>query len=161
MKIILFCLCVVIFNCASKRKEAQTIEYIIFGTYCGECVGQCATMYRIDNTSIKVDTTNNFFSEIYGFSKNEAYAFTGHTYHTDKDPKAFFDQVKSAMPDDFIDKDGATYGSPDAYDQCGVYIELKNNGKVRKFYIDTNEEETPNDIEIFVNMLYELVNKPD
>ncbi|HSY60505.1 MAG TPA: hypothetical protein VK796_01465, partial [Cytophaga sp.] len=151
--IVMFC------GCSSKEKKAAVVEYIILGTYCGECMEHCVTMYRIDSTCIQIDTSNNFFSSLFGFTENDSYAFTGYSYNAGIVPKDFFDKMKAELPDDFIENTSKTYGSPDTHDQCGTYIELKSGGIIRKFYIDTDEKEVPDEINEYVTFLYENLEK--
>ena len=44
-------------------KAAPNVEYIVYGIYCGECYGHCATMFKIDDTHLLIDTTDTYFKK--------------------------------------------------------------------------------------------------
>ena len=43
--------------------KSKKYNYIIFGRFCGECGGECATMYKLDisNNKLLVDHTDSYW----------------------------------------------------------------------------------------------------
>jgi hypothetical protein len=120
--------------------QKTKIDYIVFGVYCGECDHHCATMFKIENNKILVDTTDSYFRH-----KKDTIIFS------DYEPgKEFYNEAKAAIdsiPEILLDTnlDTKVFGEPDARDQCGIYVQFKTNNRVRTFLIDT-EPENGNDI---------------
>lgn len=46
---------------ACENVSTKNIDYLIYGVYCGECYGHCATMFKLDKKQLLVDTTDTFF----------------------------------------------------------------------------------------------------
>jgi hypothetical protein len=95
-------------------------EEIVFGVYCGECIGNCATMIRVDATGAYIDSTSYFDQVLNG----QVYEFRG-----TKLPGSVYEKIKhmpSAVPKDLWMED-KRIGEPDARDQCGYYIEAGGN----------------------------------
>src|SRR3982751_3767320 len=50
----------VVTSCSTPSRDK--IDYIIYGTYAGECSGHCSLMFKLDKTKLLVDTTGSFFN---------------------------------------------------------------------------------------------------
>jgi hypothetical protein len=147
-------------SCFAQRDK---IDYVIFGVYCGECVGHCATMFKLEGDKMMVDTSNSYFwnnmlkrKDTISFSKYEA---SKEMYQY---AKALIDSIPTILLD--TNTHSCTFGEPDARDQCGIYLEFKYKGKQKQFYIDTDSEYIPvwllkykASIENTVNGFYKMV----
>ncbi len=120
---------------------------IIFGIFCGECIGHCATMYRYNiigsSKTLYVDTTDSYFKNFGKVLCKTQISDTSEFEAIDKlvqhIPKAFFTTVKTEL----------TFGCPDCTDGCGIYFELRQDTTIRKFYIDYSTDKLEKDAKDF------------
>jgi hypothetical protein len=127
------------------------LDYMIFGVYCGECGGHCATMYKIDNTGLAIDETDGFFKN------NGKITFADKGWKDDR-----FDTAKillESIPTQLVTSKMEQFGCPDCTDGCGIYVELKMNAVVKKFYIDTNQSQLPEFLKPFARAVYRVAEK--
>jgi hypothetical protein len=120
-------------------KVNQVVDYEIVGTYFGYCTGSdCYQFFKIENHKVtKYPTVNNFPAE-FNQTNYKALIF--------KDDFAGF---LSKIPTEIKNIKGQTktFGSPDAHDQGGVYLEWSQAGVVTKIYLD-NDNTTDQTAEI-------------
>lgn len=111
-------------------KVNPIVDYAIVGTYFGECTGaDCYQFYKIENPKVlKYSSVNNFPVE---FNR------TNYKTLVFRDDYAGF---ISKIPTEIKNLKGQTktFGSPDAHDQGGVYLEWSQGGVVTKIYLDTD-----------------------
>lgn len=130
-------------TCFSQKPK---VDYLIFGVYCGECIGHCATMYKVEEEKIIVDTSNAYFWHNYWHNypgRNDTALFTG--CEGTNGLYLLAKPVMDSIPVSLLDSNlhSCTFGAPDSRDQCGIYLEISYNGKVKKFYIDTDTSDLP------------------
>ena len=126
---------------ASCKKEETatntTVQRLVFGTYFGECLTDCVTIFALDSAKVQQDTLINTFIPI-------NYVFAGVDLSNDK-----FVQVKhllTEIPTELTTTPNKTYGCPDCHDQGGIYIQVEipaeglggNLILTRKYTIDTD-----------------------
>lgn len=123
-----------------KKQETATnttVQRLVFGTYFGECLTDCVTIFALDSAKVQQDTLINGF-----ISTN--YVFAGVDLSNDK-----FEQVKhllTEIPTELTTTPNKTYGCPDCHDQGGIYIQVEvpvegfggNLILTRKYTIDTD-----------------------
>jgi hypothetical protein len=51
---------ILLFGCCSSVKQ-ENIDYIIYGTYAGECYEHCSLMFKLEKEKLLLDTTDSFF----------------------------------------------------------------------------------------------------
>ena len=123
-------------------------DYILFGTYFGECAKHCAIMYRynlkLKSNFLFVDSTDSYFSK-----RNTSVVFKSHLKSPTKVELAR--RLAACIPKQLItsNKSAERFGCPDCTDGGGIYIEFAQNARIKKFYIDYNTHELPHDIRIF------------
>jgi hypothetical protein len=111
----------------------SVIQYVVFGVYCGECGGHCATMYRcnlIGNAAtLFVDSTDSYFKKHGDIECN--------TEVDDLKKLNLAMSVVAQIPAQILtaEKLSERFGCPDCTDGCGIYFEFKQGLKVKKFYI--------------------------
>lgn len=126
-------------------------SYIVFGLFCGQCVGHCATMYRYNmmgnSNTLLVDTTDSYF-------KN-AGQIIWKTPIIDKAKLQIVNKLVQQIPEKLlISKDSTqTFGCPDCADGCGFYFELGQGTTVKKCYIDTNTTDFDPQMKEFTGLL--------
>lgn len=138
-------------TCSFVDKTTPNVEYIVYGIYCGECYGHCATMFKIDNTHLLIDTTDSYFKNQ---PQGEKVTFTGDSLNREQFQKAII--LKSTIPKLLLDSKDRKFGIPDEYDQCGIFIQFKIANKLKTFHIDTNLKEVPAEIRSYAQSIMAL-----
>jgi len=113
---------IVITGCSVENKLISNSDYIIYGVYCGECIGDCTTMYKLTNNDLFIDSTNRWWQARF---KGKKYSFKGNILN-----KKYFleaENLKAQIPSVLITSKDKVFGTPDNRDQCGVYVQLKNS----------------------------------
>jgi hypothetical protein len=137
-------------------KAPSQPDYIIFGRFCGECGGECATMYKIDfgQNKLFADHTDSYWSR-----EEKPLVFQTAILDTAKINLAR--KIWNNTPD-FIAtyKDRIkTFGCPDCTDGCGIYLEISNQGVLRRFRIDAQTEQISGEIRAYAELLNETIDK--
>jgi len=139
------------FGCSFADKTTPTIEYIVYGVYCGECGGHCAIMFKIDNTRLLIDTTDSYFKNQ---PQAEKITFKGDSLNKDQFIKAKI--LKTSIPKLLLNSKDRKFGIPDEYDQCGIFIQFKVDNKLKTFHIDTDLKEVPDEIRGYAQTIMTL-----
>ena len=110
-------------------------DYILFGKFCGECMGECATMYKLDieKNTLYVDHTDSFWKYKYGDKMPIHFS----EIVTDTAAIALAQKLNRTLPA-FVTS-GEKYGKvgcPDCTDGCGIYIETRRNNSIKQRNID-------------------------
>jgi hypothetical protein len=143
----------------AKTKSAQENgdypSYIIFGVFCGECVGHCATMYRYNmignSNTLFVDSTDSYFKN-YG-------NVVCKTQISDIKKFQIVNKLVQQIPKSFFqtDKVEQTFGCPDCTDGCGIYFELGQDTTVKRFFIDYHTSELDKEVKEFGEFVKETL----
>lgn len=105
----------------NRHKESaihSKLEYMVFGVFCGECSGHCASMYRYNITdsanTLWVDTTDSYFTN-YGNIQCK-------TLVADLKKSSLADSIARKIPQIFLTTTllKETFGCPDCTDGCGI-----------------------------------------
>lgn len=140
---------------SSCRKECsceqQLDDYLIFGNYYGMCAGEeCVEIFKIENGTLSEDSNDDYPSDS-PYSGNYSAL-----------PSAKYDLVKDLsnhIPAQLLNEDDGYIGIPDAYDQGGYVLELKENGTTRYWRIDTDTSNTPTYLHAFTDTLRSYIDK--
>ncbi|MEO8710598.1 MAG: hypothetical protein ABI405_00675 [Parafilimonas sp.] len=142
---------------SSSFQSNNNLDYIKFGVYCGECYGHCSTMYEYNMmgnaNTLLMDTTESYFKD------------SGNVIcKTVISSRANFDlasNVVKQIPKRLLNSFKSTdrFGCPDCTDGCGIYFEFKRQNEIKKFYIDTDTTQLPNDIKLFGKLLTTTTNE--
>lgn len=126
-------------------------NYIVFGSFFGNCIGEpCIEIFKIENGVLYEDT-----ADVYPIPQLYEGKFV-------QLPQAKYDMVKdiiTKVPKQLLSDTTTVFGTPDAHDQGGLYIELKANGKRRFWLMDTYTNRLPEYLRTFSNILKEYINK--
>jgi hypothetical protein len=142
-----FILTIFLLSSCSNIKRVN-IEYIIYGTYAGECEGHCATMFKLEDTKLLVDTTDSFFD-----NHGKSITFRSDTLSRKEFIKA--QAVKQQLPELLLQSSSKEFGSPDNHDQGGIFIELKSGLTTKRFYIDTDLDKIPRELREYAKLIME------
>ncbi len=132
-------------------------DYIIFGRFCGECGGECATMYKLDiiNNKLFADHTDSFWEYKWGTPmKFET--------HIDNETKILLaKQILDSIPKSILatSRPAERFGCPDCTDGCGIFLETKSDTTIKKFYIDYQTGQLTGDIKVFAEYLKKTIHK--
>jgi hypothetical protein len=130
-------------------------SFIIFGAFCGECSGHCATMYRYNmmgnSNTLFVDSTDSYFKN-YG-------NVVCKTQIKDMAKFQIVNKLVQQIPKTFLntDKTGQIFGCPDCTDGCGIYFELRQGTNTKKFYIDYYTSELEKEAKDFGEFIKETL----
>lgn len=125
-------------------------DYIIFGHFYGECIGeQCVKIFKLDKEKLFEDT-----KRIYP---------TGNSFYEgrfDQLPKEKFDITKDLtnyFPMSLLKEEKTVIGQPDAGDWGGIYVEYNANG-LRKFWLlDKKKSNVPTKYHNFIDKVSEKI----
>lgn len=127
------------------------LDYMVFGVFCGECSGHCATMYRYNMTdstnTLWVDSTDSYFTNSGNIQCK--------TPVTDPRKISLADSITQQIPQFFLGRTlmKDTFGCPDCTDGCGIYFELGEGGTRKKFYIDYQTGNLQGPVKTFAELL--------
>jgi hypothetical protein len=131
--------------------DTTTLDYIIFGIYCGECGNHCATMYQYNaggnSNTLLVDSSDSYFKNYGKIKFDKAVNDTRRFYLA----QSIFKQIPTELLT--TTKLTASFGCSDCTDGCGIYFEFKQGSKVKKFYIDYQTSQLTTDIKKFAEYL--------
>ena len=145
-----FLLILLLFSSCDKSFDGmlEGEEYLIFGTFYGECIGNCLIAYKIQE--------NQLFEDDEDFGP-----FDGMNFKPDALSNEQFELAKLLLDDfpiDLLDSDKLVYGCPDCSDQGGVYLELKSDGLLRNWRIDMFNNEQSQEIVNYKRQIIEIIN---
>jgi hypothetical protein len=137
--------------------DSLQVDYIIFGRFCGECYNHCATMYKFNaggnSNTLLVDSSDSYFKD-YGKIKFDKLV---------NDSKRFYlaKSILKKIPSQLLTTTNLTekFGCPDCTDGCGIYFEMKQGKRIKKFAIDYQTSVLTGEIKIFADYLKQTINK--
>ena len=118
---------------------------VIWGKYCGECVGECSTFRQIDESNLLIDKTNRFFK-----SGPFKYEFNG-VPESKKEYEKYKWLLQESIPS-ILNKRQTIFGNPDGYDQCGYLIIYSLDTIKYKVLIDPDR--IPEDLQALIDRLF-------
>ncbi len=144
-------LCVGTFSCHDTESTDPNKDYIVFGDFYGECLGEgCIEIYKIDDSRLLEDT-QDLYPE-----GNDFYPGQFHTqWSNDK-----FEQVKdliSYFPEELLNETKTVIGHPDAGDWGGIYFEIKRGSTHRFWLLDQWKDNMPAIYNLFVDRINEKI----
>jgi len=145
------CLLLIGSQISCKKDSAELIlnpdDYLIFGTFYGECTGNCVKLFKIQNNKLFEDDTDGLTLEEIPF-KDKALETAKFEIAKDLIP---------SFPNDLLASEKRTYGCPDCADQGGVYIALKEGNLENVWSIDMSDEEQSEAIIEYKNRILEVL----
>jgi hypothetical protein len=148
---ILFCLTTfVVTACKKSTVELSSSDYIIFGHFYGQCIGEkCIEIFRLEKDKLFEDTNDQ-----YPNSKN----FYVCNY-VQLSQQKFIDtkDLINSFPTDLLSETNNIIGQPDAGDWGGLYVEYNFNG-IRKFWLlDQMKSNVPTKYHNFIDNINEKI----
>ncbi|MFN8393536.1 MAG: hypothetical protein U0176_02560 [Bacteroidia bacterium] len=126
-------------------------DAIIFGQFCGECVGTCSKMFKFEPKTgrMHADYWDSFWKRHEGNGMNFEMEI--------RDRSRFLKAQKmvDSIPEYFIttERSGMSFGCPDCTDECGLYLETQVKGISKEFFFDSRIEQIPLELYGFADLL--------
>ncbi|MGC4104065.1 hypothetical protein [Ferruginibacter sp.] len=150
-------------NNAETTKDSLTIPAnkkltsIVFGRFCGMCVGECATMYKLDivNNKLLVDHTDSYWE----YRRGTPMKFDA--VINDEKKLLIAKQFLDSIPEQLLhtDKAAERFGCPDCTDGCGIFVETKCDTTTKMFLIDYQTSQLSGEIKLFAERLKRIIGK--
>lgn len=129
-------ICVVLFSFVGCKKSntitntTSDIDYFLFGTFAGFCVGeQCIEIYKLQASKLFEDTADTYP----GINQNPT-----RNYKLLED--SVYQKVKylqDSIPIEILNDTSRIFGCPDCADGGGTYIRIYlKNGQIKEFMMD-------------------------
>lgn len=140
-----FLILLLTFSCEKKSEDnfkiipkENKIDYIIFGRYCGESFSDTEETYQY---TVKNNELRANFKSIFWYS-NQGKSQMNFPIKLNNDSiKIISKQIISKIPQVlFESKNNTKFGCPDCSDGCGIFFEINENSKIKRFYIDYQSE---------------------
>lgn len=142
---ILFIISTILIASCTKEKitklDLKDGDYFIFGSYAGECYGDCAHFYVLKNNSIYADEIYSFYIDSLKFSSSAL----------PSDKYTISAPLLSNFPTYLTNHKNETFGCPDCTDGGAIYIELKQNGIISHWNIDNFTNNQPTEIPLITS----------
>ena len=156
MKQLLFISLLLVFtSCTKEKTKLLTKEAglpqnaaFCFGVSHGYCVGECAKFYSINNEQI-------FPDDMQQIQKPLLFKTTALSREKYLIAKSLID----SFPAFLTNNPSTTIGCPDCYDQGAIYLEVKENGVINYWNIDTDENQQPTEIKAYIQQLFAVLNQ--
>jgi hypothetical protein len=143
-------------NAISIQEDAKP-DYILFGIFCGECHGECATMYKFDIQQNKLfaDHTDSYWKYESGIPMQ----FSSQIINDEKIVLA--KNILRNIPESMITTNDPEqrFGCPDCTDGCGIFMETQKGNSIKKFYIDNQTQNLSGEIKTFADFLQTTIRK--
>ena len=144
---ILLCLTGVIAAC--EKKSLDNNDYLIFGYFFGECLGEhCVDIFKLTNENLFEDTKDQYP----GVDENN--------FNFVKLDDATFQEVTDLIdyfPDELMNEGESTFGCPDCIDQGGIFIKCKQGDNTKAFRIDNANSQIPEYLHPFMDKVKEKI----
>lgn len=138
------------FQLTLVRVENCNSNYIIFGHFYGECVGEaCIEKFKLTATNIYEDT-NDVYPGTNVLTPPNYVLLTNEKFLETQDLMSFF-------PNSLLAENNTTIGMPDASDGGGLYIEYHFNGIHKTFLIDQFKINVPTNYHAFMDKVNEKI----
>ncbi len=137
--------------CHTTKTEVENTSgefSLVFGKYHGFCAGDCVSLYKISGEQL-------FEDDLMRFSGWDTPVFkdTPMSKQRYQQAKVLLDNFSPSL----LQTDAETIGCPDCADQGGYYLEWQQGEVLRRWRIDTNENELPNDLVAYTRQITQVL----
>ena len=138
---------------STDLEKAQNAEdYLIFGSFAGFCQGEaCIEIFKIENGRLYEDGSDNYPSYDRLPYRGEFKLLPEEKYELVKD-------LTDNFPGRLTDEISLVLGMPDAYDQGGIYVEIKRDDTIQYWVLDRDKENVPEYLHNWIDLINEKVN---
>lgn len=139
---------------SSSEQVPRVVEVkgptITFGRYYGKCIGNsCIEIFRLIDLTLLEDTLDNY--PISGvFYQGKFTQFKGSA-------KIKTSDILPSFPLELLDSKVTTYGTPDAGDWGGIYLEYQDGDYHRYWFLDLHIGNNPKFVREYVTLLNDRI----
>jgi len=148
----MFLLTTLFTSCNTEPVNLSDNDYIIFGQYYGECIGEnCVVIYKLDKNNLYKDK-NHTYPNSTNFYIADFTVLNEDNFEKTKDLIDFF-------PTELLNENNVVIGEPDAGDWGGIYVEYYV-GSIHKFWlIDKMRTNVPEKYHLFLDKIEEKISQ--
>lgn len=121
-----------------QTKDPASPDYLIFGSYAGECVGDCATLFKVEGEKLYIDTIE-YPRGVNSRGRPNPVEITFNQTALTQEYYDIAEKVLNNFPDELHELESQTFGCPDCDDRGAIYLEIKFQGTRKIWTIDTSE----------------------
>jgi hypothetical protein len=153
--VFLSCLFIVLITASCDKSENPAPvakDYLVFGHYYGMCYGDnCVEIFKIEKSSLSEDTLDKYpffccpYSGVFIPRDHQKYEMVKH--------------LNGLIPAQLLLDTNKVIGTPDAFDQGGLYLEVKIGNTTRFWYIDMAKSNLPPYLHPLVDSLNSCIQK--
>lgn len=121
---------------ACKKETASPFvaaDSFIFGTSYGECGGDCARLFKLENDHLYPDDNVKYLPQA-----GDPVPFQSQSLPSDK--VALAKTLLAEAPAGLYGETQEIIGCPDCRDQGTIFIEIRTGDQVRKWYVDPDSD---------------------
>ncbi len=149
------CLFSILCGCGDKVDEMEVAQdgddYFVFGRFAGFCGGEsCIEIFKIENNQLFEDTVDEYPS-------SNKLPYPGQYKLLSNEKYKLVQDLPDAFPEKLMEEINLVLGMPDAYDQGGIYIELKRGDKVMFWVLDGDKHNLPEYVHSWADLVIEKV----
>lgn len=130
------------------KDNLEDLDYFSFGKAYGFCLGNCTNFYIIKDQNIYPDDMDYYIEPM----KFKSEALPIEKYYLAK-------KLIDNFPSYLIDNPDKTFGCPDCADQGGIHIEIKENGRTKRWHFDTTISNLPAKIQAYVIQISDVIDQ--
>lgn len=107
----------------------QAVDRVVFGTFYGECAGDCVDFFAVDRSALAEDDAAGYSSVSwsYNFVPTTTLAASKHASAV---------SLLHGVPASLLATTNVTFGAPDSHDQGGTFLMVEQGGVKHRFIID-------------------------
>ncbi len=158
MKHLIFLSFVVLLLASCKKHDCvpppnNTSNYIVFGHFYGECVGEsCIETFKLDSVQVWEDTLDKYLNAQNGsdFKDLSFVPLPAQKFELVKDLPNFF-------PNQLLSDPVRVFGQPDAADGGGLYVEYHRNGINKLWLFDQSKSNVPVQYHAFMDKINQKI----
>ncbi len=141
-------ICLFISSSCALGAQDDYPDYVVWGSYCGECISRCSTFRKISGSSLQIDKSDRIF-QIDPYNPID-YAFSGSSSEADEFAK--YEWLLRSKKPSILKENTTIFGMPDAHDQCGYFLNYSVKGQSYRSLIDPHN--IPVELEEIVDRLF-------
>jgi hypothetical protein len=133
---------------ADGDMATPTTDYLVFGTYYGDCYRNCVNLYLINNDGLYQ-------------VNNHDYPYFQHRFDFSSLTKLSDDKYKivknlwTEFPSQLTNESKTVFGCPDCADGGGTYLETSVDGEIKYWYVDNSGVNVPSYINDYAKVVRE------
>jgi len=137
-------------SCEKDDLELSNLDYIVFGHFYGECMGeQCVEIFKLEKEKLFEDTKNQYPNSNDFYNGNYV-QLSQQMFNETKD-------LTNNFPTDLLNETDIIIGQPDAGDWGGLYVEYNFDGVRRFWLLDQKKSNVPAKYHDFIDKVNEKI----